>query len=112
MNRTLLAEIIRVCRQREHDGDRPTVPAFSVEILEGALTSLAYDVARLADAAERVLAQWQPVTIRGCQIGERLDDALHVASIVAARKAEFLLTTEQARELAAAMRKRRDGGSK
>lgn len=41
MHKALLRQVIRVCQQREREGDCPTVPALSVETLEGAVIELA-----------------------------------------------------------------------
>lgn len=41
MHELMLKEVIKTCRQREREGDCPTVKAFSVEILEGAVIQLA-----------------------------------------------------------------------
>lgn len=41
MHKALLRQVILVCQQREREGDRPTVPALSVETLEDAVVELA-----------------------------------------------------------------------
>lgn len=41
MHEAALQEVIRVCRQRDREGDCPTVKAFDVETLEGAVIQLA-----------------------------------------------------------------------
>ena len=41
MHEALLKEVVKRCRQRQAEGDCPTVPAFSVEWLEDAVCQLA-----------------------------------------------------------------------
>lgn len=41
MHEAALQEVIRICRQREREGDCPTVKAFPVETLENAVIQLA-----------------------------------------------------------------------
>lgn len=41
MHTKMLDEVIKVCLQRQREGDRPTINNFSVEILEDAVVELA-----------------------------------------------------------------------
>jgi uncharacterized protein (UPF0548 family) len=41
MHDAMLKEVVKVCRQRQRDGDCPSVKAFGVETLEDAVVQLA-----------------------------------------------------------------------
>lgn len=67
MHELMLREVVKRCRQRESEGDRPTEPAFSVEQLEDAVNQLARQPVR----------NWETMTPR------EVFEALKVAPLVA-----------------------------
>ena len=47
MHPQMLSKIVETCRQRQNEGDHPTVTAFTVEQLEDAVVALSDNIGRL-----------------------------------------------------------------
>lgn len=54
MHNLMLMEVVKACRQRQKEGDRPVTPPFSREILEDTVVQLADREGTAKDQAERI----------------------------------------------------------